>query len=357
VRPWSRCGTTASPRRAGHGHRHVCRRRQVAAGTRPERRSLRSGWIARHIVRDMPAPYVAAFAQSTTRRFWWRTSPIRKLEAVRAARDHGRALVRRLRLLRQRAAADGGRRCAGSARPRETRDADILRRLPQSGMPIGPQTMAARGRMFATSYAEYERQIAGNFRRCSAMRASTRARHRRHRAQPLGPRVHRTAARLFISARLPPRRRSSRPPALRADLFGHSELSGRQSWGRAAQEGRQCPRASTRSLERMTRHDRLMKMLRVSMNVNDCRRCHRNDLHAPCTAGLCARRSVGRTPTRRIRDLPTQTLRGRLADEESRHSSALHGGRRFRDPSGRLRGTAALRSFIYAHLCDVRTPT
>ena len=111
--------------------------------------------------------------------------------------------------------------------------------FPQSGVPIDVQTSAARARLFSTSYADFELQI------------------RRQLQQMLGDSgfdAGRDIAGIVINrwghAYIAPQPgfyfgTAAGPAPLEVIrerhgriAFGHSELSGRQSWGRAAQESR-----------------------------------------------------------------------------------------------------------------------
>jgi spermidine dehydrogenase len=197
------------------------------------------GWIARRIVRDLPPPYVAAYA-----RF-----------------HHGPILVANVAVRNWKAFSKLGisaahwfdgfgffvnvrqpMKISGVPVPLDPAKPAMLTfyvGFPQSGVPIDAQTSAARGRLFGTSYAEFELQI------------------RRQLQQMLGDsgfNARRDIAGIVINrwghAYIAPQ-----PgfyfgtPANPAPLevirerhgriaFGHSELSGRQSWGRAAQESR-----------------------------------------------------------------------------------------------------------------------
>ena len=104
-------------------------------------------------------------------------------------------------------------------------------------MPVGPQTAAARGRLFGTSYTDFERQIrqqlqvllggAGfDARRDIAGIIINRWGHAYIAPQP---------GFYFGAPDNPAPLEVIRKPYGRI-AFGHSELSGRQSWGRAAKE-------------------------------------------------------------------------------------------------------------------------
>jgi spermidine dehydrogenase len=197
------------------------------------------GWIARRIVRDLPASYTAAFAQfhhapilvaNVAVRNW---KPFARLGITAAHWFDGFGFFVNLRAPM---AVDGAPVPLDPAKPAML---TFYVGFPQSGVPIGPQTMGARGRMFATSYAEYERQIRDRLqtmlggagfdaRRDIAGIVLNRWGHAYIAPQP-GFYFGTAAAPAPIEV---VRNRYGRI------AFGHSELSGRQSWGRAAQEGR-----------------------------------------------------------------------------------------------------------------------
>jgi spermidine dehydrogenase len=197
------------------------------------------GWIARRIVRDMPPPYVAAYSQF----------------------HHGPILVANVAVHNWKAFAKLGISSAhwfdgfgffvnvrqpmkihGVPVPLDPSKPAMLTfyvGFPQSGVPIDAQTSAARGRLFATSYADFELQI------------------RRQLQQMLGDAgfdAKRDIAGIVINrwghAYIAPQPgfyfgTPGNPAPLEVIrerygriAFGHSELSGRQSWGRAAQESR-----------------------------------------------------------------------------------------------------------------------
>jgi spermidine dehydrogenase len=197
------------------------------------------GWVARRIVRDLPPSYVEAYSKF----------------------HHGPILVANVAVRNWKAFAKLGISSAhwfdgfgffvnvrqpmkidGVPVPLDPSKPAMLTfyvGFPQSGVPIDAQTSAARGRLFATSYADFELQI------------------RRQLQQMLGDSgfdAKQDIAGIVINrwghAYIAPQ-----PgfyfgtPANPAPLevirarygriaFGHSELSGRQSWGRAAQESR-----------------------------------------------------------------------------------------------------------------------
>jgi len=197
------------------------------------------GWIARHIVRDMPPAYVDAYAQF----------------------HHGPILVANVAVRNWKAFAKLGisaahwfdgfgffvnvrqpMKIAGAPVPLDPSKPAMLTfyvGFPQAGVPIGPQTSAARGRLFGTSYADFELQIR---RQLQVMLGSAGFDARRDVA---GVVLNR-----WGHAYIAPQPgfyfgTPGRPAPLEVVrerfgriAFGHSELSGRQSWGRAAQESR-----------------------------------------------------------------------------------------------------------------------
>jgi spermidine dehydrogenase len=197
------------------------------------------GWIARRIVRDLPPSYVAAYAQF----------------------HHGPILVANVAVHNWKAFAKLGISAAhwfdgfgffvnvrqpmkinGVPVPLDPSKPAMLTfyvGFPQSGVPIDAQTSAARGRLFATTYADFELQI------------------RKQLQQMLGDSgfdARRDIAGIVINrwghAYIAPQPgfyfgTPGNPAPLEVIrerhgriAFGHSELSGRQSWGRAAQESR-----------------------------------------------------------------------------------------------------------------------
>jgi spermidine dehydrogenase len=197
------------------------------------------GWIAKHIVRDLPPAYVAAFAQfhhapilvaNVAVRNW---KPFAKLGITAAHWFDGFGFFVNVR---QPMVVDGAPVPLDPAKPAML---TFYVGFPQPGVPIDAQTEGARARLFATSYAEYEMQI-------------------RHQLQTLfgeaGFDARRDIAGIVLNrwghAYLAPQPGfyfgSATTPAPLGVIrerygrvaFGHSELSGRQSWGRAAQEGR-----------------------------------------------------------------------------------------------------------------------
>jgi spermidine dehydrogenase len=197
------------------------------------------GWIARRIVRDLPPPYVAAYAQF----------------------HHGPILVANVAVRNWKAFAKLGISAAhwfdgfgffvnvrqpmkinGVPVPLDPSKPAMLTfyvGFPEAGVPIDRQTSAARARLFGTSYADFELQI------------------RKQLQQMLGDSgfdARRDIAGIVINrwghAYIAPQPgfyfgTPGNPAPLEVIrerhgriAFGHSELSGRQSWGRAAQESR-----------------------------------------------------------------------------------------------------------------------
>jgi spermidine dehydrogenase len=197
------------------------------------------GWVARHIVRDLPPAYVSAYAQF----------------------HHGPMLVANVAVHNWQAFAKLGITAAhwfdglgffvnvrqsmkidGATAPLDPSKPAMLTMyigFPQPGVPIAQQTSGARGVLFGTTYADFELQIrrqlqlmfgaAGfNARRDIAGIVINRWGHAYIAPQP---------GFYFGSAARPAPLEVIRERYGRI-AFGHSELSGRQSWGRAAQESR-----------------------------------------------------------------------------------------------------------------------
>ena len=197
------------------------------------------GWVARRIVRDLPPSYAAAYAQF----------------------HHGPILVANVAVRNWKAFAklgiasahwfDGFGFFVNVRQPMKIKGIEVpldpskpamltfYVGFPQSGVPIDVQTSAARGRLFATTYADFELQI------------------RKQLQQMLGDSgfdARRDIAGIIINrwghAYIAPQPgfyfgTAANPAPLEVIrerhgriAFGHSELSGRQSWGRAAQESR-----------------------------------------------------------------------------------------------------------------------
>jgi spermidine dehydrogenase len=197
------------------------------------------GWIARHIVRDMPPSYVAAYAQF----------------------HHGPILVANVAVRNWKAFAKLGISAAhwfdgfgffvnvrqpmkidGVPVPLDPSKPAMLTfyvGFPQSGVPIDRQTSDGRGVLFGTTYADFELRIrkqlqqmfgsAGfDAKRDIAGIVINRWGHAYIAPQPgfyFGTPGNPAPLEII-------RQRYGRV------AFGHSELSGRQSWGRAAQESR-----------------------------------------------------------------------------------------------------------------------
>jgi spermidine dehydrogenase len=197
------------------------------------------GWIARRIVRDLPPSYVEAYAQF----------------------HHGPILVANVAVHNWKAFAKLGISAAhwfdgfgffvnvrqpmkidGVPVPLDPSKPAMLTfyvGFPQSGVPLDRQTSAARSRLFGTTYADFELQI------------------RKQLQQMLGDSgfdARRDIAGIVINrwghAYIAPQPgfyfgTPGNPAPLEVIrerhgriAFGHSELSGRQSWGRAAKESR-----------------------------------------------------------------------------------------------------------------------
>jgi spermidine dehydrogenase len=197
------------------------------------------GWVARHVVRDLPPAYVDAYAQfhhapmlvaNVAVRNW---RPFAKLGITAAHWFSGFGFFVNVR---QPMVIDGVPVPLDPDRPAML---TFYVGFPQSGVPLEAQTVLARERLFATSYADYELQI------------------RRQLHTMLGPAgfdARRDIAGIILNRWghayiAPPPGFYFGGPGRPAPLdvirtaygriaFGHSELSGRQSWGRAAQEAR-----------------------------------------------------------------------------------------------------------------------
>lgn len=197
------------------------------------------GWIAKHIVRDLPPDFADAFAQfhhgpilvaNVAVRNW---RPFAKLGITAARWFDGFGFFVNVR---QPMVVDGASMPLDPEKPAML---TFYVGFPQAGVPLAEQVSGARGRLFGTSYAAFEVQIrrqlqtlfggAGfDARRDIAGIVLNRWGHafispapgfyfeRHGKASPLDV-VRRGYGRI---------------------AFGHSELSGRQSWGRAATEGR-----------------------------------------------------------------------------------------------------------------------
>jgi spermidine dehydrogenase len=197
------------------------------------------GWITRHIVRDMPPSYVAAYAK-------FHHGPI----LVANVAVHNWKAFARLGItaahwfdglgffvnVRQPMQIDGATAPLDPSKPAML---TMYIGFPQPGVPIDRQTSGARGMLFGTTYAEFELQIrrqlqlmfgaAGfNAKRDIAGIVINRWGHAYIAPQP---------GFYFGTPENPAPLEVVRERYGRI-AFGHSELSGRQSWGRAAQESR-----------------------------------------------------------------------------------------------------------------------
>jgi spermidine dehydrogenase len=197
------------------------------------------GWIARHIVRDLPPSYVAAYAQF----------------------HHGPILVANVAVRNWKAFAKLGISAAhwfdgfgffvnvrqpmkidGVPIPLDPSKPAMLTfyvGFPQAGVPIDRQTSAARTILFGTTYAEFELQIRKQLQQMFGAAGFNAKRD-------IAGIVINRWGHAYIA---PPPGFYFGTPGNPAPLevirqrygriaFGHSELSGRQSWGRAAQESR-----------------------------------------------------------------------------------------------------------------------
>jgi spermidine dehydrogenase len=197
------------------------------------------GWIGRHIVRDLPASYVAAYGQFHHAPILVANVAVRNWQAfaklgITAAHwfDGFGFFVN----VRQPMVMPGAPVPLDPAQPTML---TFYVGFQQAGVATGPQASAGRAKLFATSYAEFEHQIRTQMqslfgdagfdqRRDIAGIVLNRWGHAYIAPQP---------GFYFGSAGNPApldviRQRYGRI------AFGHSELSGRQSWGRAAQESR-----------------------------------------------------------------------------------------------------------------------
>lgn len=208
------------------------------------------GWIARHIVRDLPPSYVSAYAQfhhgpilvaNVAVRNW---KPLAKLGISAAHWFDGFGYFVNVR---QPMKVDGVPVPLDPSKPAML---TLYVGFPQAGVPIDRQTSAARAMLFATSYADFELQIrkqlqlmfggAGfDAKRDIAGIVLNRWGHAYIAPQP---------GFYFGTPDVPAPLEVIRERYGRI-AFGHSELSGRQSWGRAAKESR---RALNQVLEVIT---------------------------------------------------------------------------------------------------------
>lgn len=201
------------------------------------------GWIARHVVRDLPPAYAAAYGEfhhgsilvaNVAVRNW---RPFAKLGISSARWFDGFGFFVNVR---QPMKIDG---VPVPLDPDKPAMLTMYVGFPQSGLPVAAQTSAGRARLFGTSYAEFEleirRQLQHLFghagfvaRRDIAGIILNRWGHAYIAPQPgfyFGTKDDPAPLEVI-------RQRHGRI------AFGHSELSGRQSWGRAAQESRRALR-------------------------------------------------------------------------------------------------------------------
>jgi spermidine dehydrogenase len=208
------------------------------------------GWITRHIVRDMPAAYTAAYAQfhhgpilvaNVAVRNW---RPFAKLGITTAHWFDGFGFCVNVR---QPMVVSGVPVPLDPSRPAML---TLYVGFPQTGVPIDVQTATSRAALFATSYADFELKIR---KQLQQMFGSSGFDAKRDIAGIVlnrwGHAYIAPQPGFYFGA-------PDRPAPLEVIrsrygriAFGHSELSGRQSWGRAAQEAQ---RASKQILEIVT---------------------------------------------------------------------------------------------------------
>ncbi len=197
------------------------------------------GWIARRIVRDLPPSYVSAYARFHHGPILVANVAVRNWKAfaklgISAAHwfDGFGFFVN----LRQPMKIDGAPVPLDPSRPAML---TFYVGFPQPGVPIDRQTSEARALLFGTSYAGFELQIRRQLQQMFGS-AGFDARHdiagivfNRWGHAYIAPQPGFYFGTSGDTAPLEViRRRYGRV------AFGHSELSGRQSWGRAAQESR-----------------------------------------------------------------------------------------------------------------------
>jgi spermidine dehydrogenase len=197
------------------------------------------GWMARHIVRDLPPAYTSAYSRfhhgpilvANVAVHHWR--PFAKLGISAAHWFDGFGFFVNVRQ---------PMRVEGVPTPLDPSKPAMLTLyvgFPQSGVPIEQQTSSARARLFSTTYAQFELQI---------------RRQLQHMLGGAGFDARRDIAAIVLNrwghAYIAPQPgfyfgTPEEPAPLEVIrqrygriAFGHSELSGRQSWGRAAKEGR-----------------------------------------------------------------------------------------------------------------------
>ena len=197
------------------------------------------GWIARRVVRDLPPAYRKAYAEfhhgsilvaNVAVRNW---RPFAKLGISSARWFDGFGFFVNVRQ---------PMRIDGVPVPLDPDKAAMLTMyvgFPQAGLPVAQQTSAGRARLFGTSYADFELQI---------------RRQLQHLFGGVGFDSRRDIAGIILNrwghAYIAPQPgfyfgTNGDPAPLEVIrerfgriAFGHSELSGRQSWGRAARESR-----------------------------------------------------------------------------------------------------------------------
>lgn len=197
------------------------------------------GWIARHVVRDLPPAYVDAYAQFHHAPILVANVAVRNWKAfaklgIAAARwfDGFGFFVN----IRQPMRIDGVPVPLDPSKPAML---TFYVGFPQPGVPLAAQASGARARLFATSYAEFELEIR---RQLQLMLGEAGFDARRD----IGGIVLNRWGHAYIAPQpgfyFGAAGRPAPLPVIRERYgriaFGHSELSGRQSWGRAAQEAR-----------------------------------------------------------------------------------------------------------------------
>ncbi|HTJ26596.1 MAG TPA: FAD-dependent oxidoreductase [Candidatus Limnocylindria bacterium] len=206
-------------------------------------------WIAKHVVRDLPPAYRAAYdtfhqapalVANVALRTW---RPFAELGITGARWFTGFGFWANIRQPMT----------YGSYRPPLDPDRPTLLTLytgfPQPGTSLAAQTASARGRMFATPYVEYERQIRAQLQLLFGAHGFDAARdvaaivlNRWGHAYVSPP-----PGWYFGPGGAPGPREVPRRPFGRIS-FGHSELAGRQSWTNAVSEGRRAARQALDAL-------------------------------------------------------------------------------------------------------------